>query len=98
MLLNEEMRRVLATFRWQADTWRKLGLKFDTGAFDSTDGMEVARRRREYIVREGMVAYASRQASIREQMRTHCLIQWTGLSSKLNTMDGKDVDKLVECH
>ena len=83
LLLNEEMRRVSAFFSSQSNWWRSLA---------------VATTEQPDVLQSGKIAYADRQADIREAMRIRCEVEWKGLSAKLLTMDGRDPSIMVECH
>ena len=73
LLLAEEMSRVLRFFTWQEKTWREIAER-DVCTFSQTSDRHVA---------EGRRAYALRQASIREDMRAHCIKEWKGLGAQL---------------
>lgn len=91
------MRRVLATFQWQVDMWRQHAQRF-SGGDKQHNSFETPKDRRESILNEGMASYAIRQASIRERMRTDCLVKWAGISENLGTMVDRDATQRVECH
>ncbi|KAG2738757.1 hypothetical protein P692DRAFT_20757584, partial [Suillus brevipes Sb2] len=63
-LLNEERRRVLAFFEWQALWWEAQSSR---RAFGSTEAAE------------GAVAYAHRQASLRRRLASHFKSIWEGI-------------------
>jgi len=83
LLLAEEMRRVSAFFSWQCNWWKSLVASI-------TEQPEV--------LQEGKIAYACRQADIRDAMKLHCEAKWEGLGDKLLKMDGRDPSIMVECH
>lgn len=100
LLLNEEMRRVLAFFKWHADDWKQKALNLEnmlpTTAF-AEPLLAEADLRSQNIIREGKIAYAYRQATIRDQMRTHFSNKWKDLPSKLISMVNVDAVR-IECH
>lgn len=64
-LLIEEMRRILAFYQWHESWWREQAERI-------TMVTEAER--------EGLIAYAYRQASIRQNMRTICISAWKDAS------------------
>ncbi|KAF8191761.1 hypothetical protein BJ912DRAFT_1021968 [Pholiota molesta] len=73
VLLAEEMRRVIAFFDWEKRSWNEkasdLKEMFSDGMYDS--------------LIEGKIAYACRQANIREEMSNHCILNWKGLHESM---------------
>ncbi len=63
-LIQEEMRRVLAFLKWQAEWWRAQG----------GDLMHV----NDVTIRDGMKAYRERQARIREDLYDRFEFMWRG--------------------
>ncbi|KAG1840385.1 hypothetical protein DFJ58DRAFT_639241, partial [Suillus subalutaceus] len=63
-LLKEEQQQVVAFLDWQADWWWNQREHHDLESLDDT-------------LREGLAAYAERQASLRRQLSTHFQILWT---------------------
>lgn len=60
------MRRILAFHEWEISWWKgQIG--------QITNGME--------IEQEGLIAYALRQANIRQKMRTACIEAWKDVIS-----------------
>ncbi|KAF8884033.1 hypothetical protein BD779DRAFT_1538459 [Infundibulicybe gibba] len=68
ILLQEEMRRIKAFLGWEIQTW--------SDRADATRGADVGA-----ATREGLQAYALRQASIREAMRAHWVTIWAELDA-----------------
>ncbi|KAF8171891.1 hypothetical protein BJ912DRAFT_1025110 [Pholiota molesta] len=69
-LLQEEMRRVLAFLEWQSEWWRKCG----------GDLSHVV----DPVIKEGMIAYRERQASIRLALRDRFQNLWHGRDELMN--------------
>lgn len=69
-LLQEEMRRVMQFFSWQAEWWER-----QTSRLSDLDAEQS----------EGITAYALRQASIRRSMYDHCIALWSESSMLLTT-------------
>lgn len=95
------MRRVIAFFTWQAKHWKVIAQNHADELLTSSATIEVlaiadvtARDR----IRQGKVAYAHLQASIRDKMKYHCEKKWYGLCSKLGNMDGTVATSMIECH
>ncbi|KDR76587.1 hypothetical protein GALMADRAFT_67342 [Galerina marginata CBS 339.88] len=61
LILQEEMRRVLAFFEWKASWWLEQGNR---------------RRNLESSVESGLIAYAHKQANICLRMAARCAIDW----------------------
>ncbi|KAG2137014.1 hypothetical protein DEU56DRAFT_871445 [Suillus clintonianus] len=68
-LVQEEMRRVLAFFEWNAGWWEE---RATSRIYDGA------------MEHEGAVAYALRQAKIRRSMRNDCLFLWDVVPSLLS--------------
>jgi len=49
-------------------------------------------------VRDGKIAYALRQASIRNRMVAHIVVKWKGFPSKLLHMENGDARIRIERH
>jgi hypothetical protein len=101
LLLNEEMRRVLAFFKWQASDWREKALELENVPLTSrieNSLLSQADIKSRQPTRDGKIAYAYRQASIRDQMFTYFVAKWTDFPSKLLHMEGKDAQIRIECH
>ncbi|KAF7984577.1 hypothetical protein HWV62_13799 [Athelia sp. TMB] len=77
LLLREEMRRVIAFLSWHADWWIRQG----EGRTDIDLSPEV---------RQGLQAYAARQAAIRKSMATHFDSLWTTAWTKISEGEGHD--------
>jgi hypothetical protein len=79
ILVQEEMRRVLEFFAWYANWWKSKA----QGWSESTEQM-----------REGLIAYAERQASIRLSMHDHFERLWRFvpqyISLGVDAVDGED--------
>lgn len=61
-LLTEEMRRILQFFEWEAHRWNELGKECAIEPADS--------------LREGLIAYAARQASLRRALSRSFSASW----------------------
>jgi hypothetical protein len=97
------MRRVIAFFTWQAEDWERI-------ARDNTHVLRTivelvgpladADLIAENYFKEGRVAYAHLQSSIRRKMKRHCEKKWVDLSLRLSQMaiEGRDAMIMVECH
>lgn len=100
LLLHEEMRRILATFDWQCENWRKIAQQLETRNLDSSQtipSLAQADISTQLIKREGQVAYAYRQAAIRNDMRKRCEMHWEKCRSALLVLEGFDATVMVEC-
>ncbi|KAJ3509357.1 hypothetical protein NLJ89_g5259 [Agrocybe chaxingu] len=99
LLLQEEMRRVIATFKFQARWWHRIAQDSEQEALTSQQTIaslvELELKAGE-IVREGKVAYAYRQAAIRKQIWRYCEDMWKGVSERLRAMEGINAQVLVE--
>jgi len=94
LLLEEEMRRVLAFFTWKAQKWIDLAVSVQEEvleAQESTFSTEVQRQ-----IHSGKIAHAKQQASLYKAMGEYCRTRWKGLSDKLLNLDGKDGNIMVE--
>lgn len=97
------MRRVIAFFTWQAVWWQHQPLISDrlTGPLitgDTTNTLLGARRAVNLVsLQEGGVAYADRQARIRDSMRLVCEKKWEDIREQLVYMEEHDARILVEC-
>ena len=101
LLLCEEMRRVLAFFTWQAEMWRTSGREYQQKELTSSlsiDVLAMADIQVQDVLRQGKIAYAFRQASIREDMGRTCEAKWKDIYEKLIHMDGFDAAVLIEPH
>jgi len=50
------------------------------------------------VKKEGKIAYAYRQAAIRDGMVNHCKLRWEKYKVLLLTLEGFDAKVMVECH
>lgn len=101
LLLDEEMRRVLAFFRWKSFDWKqKAGQLENTRLFSTSDNPVLANAdiESQRAVRDGKIAYAYWQASIRDRMGAHFVDKWKSFPSKLLNMEGRDARVRVELH
>lgn len=101
LLLEEEMRRVLATFTWQSSEWKKRAedqVNKLPSSLETDIRLVAADIAEKSPIRQGKIAYAHYQADIRDQMKGNCQKKWEGLSTRLRTMEGHDATKMVECH
>ncbi|CAA7257476.1 unnamed protein product [Cyclocybe aegerita] len=99
LLLQEEMRRVLVTFKVEAARWLKIVKDHEAEVFTSQQTLEPLIQL-EFtlmeIVREGRVAYAYRQNAVRQRMLDYCRGMWTGVRERLGVMVGFNAHVLVE--
>jgi hypothetical protein len=93
------MRRVTAFFAWQVENWKRIARDIASrppvtqevvGVLTEAD-VDAQNR-----VRQGKIAYAYQQASIRETMKLHCENKWQGLSSRLLHMEDGDAVNMIE--
>ncbi|KAG6871074.1 hypothetical protein C0992_011776, partial [Termitomyces sp. T32_za158] len=70
VLLDEEMRRVLAFFRHQEGVWNMRAVR----AYSHVDSYTAA----------GLRSYAQRQAMLQQQLQLKCQRDWQGLSHQIN--------------
>lgn len=101
LLLNEEMRRVWAFFKWQASDWRQKARKLENKPVISLFDNSVLRQadvESQRAVRNGKIAYAYRQASIRDRMIAHIVAKWKDFPSKLLHMENGDARIRIERH
>lgn len=95
------MRRVLAFFEYQANNWKQKAFNLENTSLTTAitePALAQANLQFQKIIREGKIAYAYRQANIRDQMRVHFSNQWAKLSPKLLYMDNADAQVRIECH
>ena len=93
LLLNEEMRRVLAFFKWQASDWRKKAVELENTPLTSRIEnllLSQADIKSRQPTRDGKIAYAYRQASIRDRMFAHFVAKWKDFPAKLLHIEGRD--------
>ena len=85
------MSRVLRYFAWRAGWWEKHDVQ--SQANDST----MLRKSDDVGTVEGRRAYAHRQASIQERLKTHCANAWKELFNqlKIGADAAKDIGNLV---
>ncbi|KAG2006690.1 hypothetical protein CC2G_014446 [Coprinopsis cinerea AmutBmut pab1-1] len=105
MLLQEEMRRVVAFWEWDAKRWEtradrcRKDESFVTpapSAFNSVQVVWEAEVEKLNRIREGKIAYALRQAAIRRRIIDRCLKKWGDIRDRLATFNGKSGFALVE--
>lgn len=95
------MRRVIAFFNWQAEDWKRIAEALANEPVVSLEPIkalataDIAARS---SIRDGKVAYASLQATIRETIKHDCKKKWEGLFSKLRNDDGSAATRMIECH
>jgi hypothetical protein len=95
------MRRVLAFFKWQASDWRGKALELENTPLTSmieNPLLSKADIESRQPTREGKIAYAYRQASIRDRMLAHFTVKWKDFPAKLLHMEGRDARIRIECH
>ncbi|KAF9471168.1 hypothetical protein BDN70DRAFT_939144 [Pholiota conissans] len=91
LLLDEEMKRVLTTFRWQNNHWLKVGRdcqERDCVSAHTVPALNSSETKDLLIAKEGMVAYANRQAEMRLWMIKHCEATWKDVVPQLRSMEG----------
>ena len=101
LLLHEEMRRILATFDWQCGNWRKIAQRLEKTGLTSSQtipSLAQADILTQSVKREGQVAYAYRQAAIRDVMLNQCKMRWEKCRSALLILEGFDATVMVECY
>jgi hypothetical protein len=101
LLLHEEMRRVLATFAWQSQNWKTIARQLETTELTSSQSIPVLVQTdiiAQTVAREGKIAYAYRQAAIRDEMGKHCKGRWEKCQNELLRLEGFDAGIMVECH
>jgi len=101
LLLLEEMRRVLATFSWQSEKWMKVARQLETKELLSSQTVSALAQAdimTQAVKEEGKIAYAYRQAAIRDGMLKHCKLRWEKYNILLLTLEGFDAKVMVECH
>ncbi|KAG2340636.1 hypothetical protein BDR05DRAFT_1032843 [Suillus weaverae] len=88
-LLKEEMQRILQFFKWDAQCWDERGLE---GALQDVDDDDE---------REGLIAYAKRQSSLRRRLAASFRTSWTDTLAladicnySLVTQQGMDIDMI----
>ena len=95
------MRRVCAFFKWQASDWRQKAWELENRpVISSSDNLILVQAdvESQQAVRDGKIAYAFRQASIRDRMMAHMVVKWKDLPSKLLHMENGDARIRIECH
>ncbi|KAF8815333.1 hypothetical protein BYT27DRAFT_7214061 [Phlegmacium glaucopus] len=84
--------------RARAHRWQEECLLLNEEMSNWWRSLAAATTERPNVLQSGKIAYADRQADIRDAMRIRCEAEWKGLSAKLLTMDGRDPSIMVECH
>ena len=77
--MTEEMHRVLAFFKWQVSDWRQKAHQLEHKLLTSTIQNPVLAKAdidSRQLTKEGKIAYAYRQAGIRDQMIIHFSAMW----------------------
>lgn len=95
------MRRVVTFFKWQADDWMQKATKLENSSLTSTIPepiLAAADLKSQEVIRNGKIAYAYRQAGIRERMRNHFCTKWKDLPARLLHMENVDALLRIECH
>lgn len=101
LLLNEEMHRVLAFFKWQASDWRKKALELENALLTSrieNSLLSQADIKLWQLTRDGKIAYAYWQANICNRMFAHFVAKWMEFPAKLLHMEDRDAHIWIECH
>ena len=92
---------MLAFFQWKAFDWKQKAQQLENTQLISTSENPVlanADVESQQVVRGGKIAYAYRQASIRDRMSAHFVDKWRSFPSKLLNMEGRDACVRVELH
>ncbi len=95
------MQRVLATFSWQSEKWMGIARQLKATELSSSQtvpALAQADIMTEAVKKEGKIAYAYRQAAIRDGMLKHCKLRWEKYETLLLTLEGFDAKVMVECH
>ena len=95
------MRRVLATFSWQSEKWKNVAQQLEATELtlsQSFPALFQADILTQTVKQEGKIAYAYRQAAIRDGMLDHCKLQWEKYKIELLTLHGFEAKVMVECH
>jgi hypothetical protein len=100
-LLAEEMRRVVAYFKWRATWWADQAhdpqiIENPLRKGDLLPALQALRDEDDRRIILGKCAYALRQADVQNRMREFCERKWTGLSEKLLSMADRDATVMVE--
>lgn len=106
LLLAEEMQRVIAFFTWQAKWWSSYTAERNllpphpawppnVSIMSPIERVAFEDQSRKI---EGKIAYAHRQAHIRESMRQFCEEKWLVVRRQLQSMEERDAKVMVECH
>lgn len=101
LLLHEEMRRVSATFSWQSEKWTNIAQRLEATKLSSSQtvpSLAQADVMTQAVNEEGKIAYAYRQAAIRNEMLNQCKLRWEKYKIPLLTLEGFDAKVMVECH
>jgi len=91
----------LATFTWQSDKWKLVARQLEANTLTSSQSFPAliqADVMTQTVQQEGRVAYAYRQAAIRDGMLNHCKLKWEKYGIALVTLPGFDAKVMVECH
>lgn len=97
-LLMEEMRRVLAFFHWQSDWWTKkaesvlIAERLEKPAQEPDKGT-VGKNKEEIRAREGLRAYALRQAALRQTMLARFSHTWRDVAVYVRLGAGVTAEK-----
>jgi hypothetical protein len=92
---------VCAFFKWQASDWRQKAQELEKKPLISSSNNFVlaqADTEAQRVVRDGKIAYAFRQANIRDRMISHVVAKWKDLPSKLLHMESGDARIRIEQH
>jgi hypothetical protein len=95
------MRRIQATFASQAENWRRLARQLELTEPTSSHrvpALITADISTQTVIREGKIAYAYRQASIRDAMKLYCNARWDKCRGDLLNLEGFDAKIMIECH
>ena len=95
------MQRVVTFFEWQANDWMKKATELENLLLTSTipePRLAAADLKSREVIRNGKIAYAYRQAGIRDCMRNHFCSKWKDLSARLLHMENSDALIRIECH
>lgn len=95
------MRRVVAFFDWKADDWRKKAMNLENSTLTSVipePRLAEADIRSQQLIKDGKIAYAYRQAGIRQRMKSRFSNEWKDLPMRLLEMENGDARVRIECH
>jgi len=100
LLLQEEMRCILAYFKWDVSRWKSLAEDLPIirvgNHGDQLSAIEKLVDKEHRLLIAGKRAYALHQAEIRDALRKHCEMKWIGLGDSLLVMKEGSAWSMVE--